>query len=44
LKTRGAGGVGRVAVGFGRRRRYTRTMKRESRMRLIGDAIVALPD
>lgn len=42
LKTRGVGGVGRVAAGEGRSRRYTSMMKSESRMMLIGEAMVAL--
>jgi len=43
-KTTGAGPLGRVTLGLGRKCQYTKVMKRERRMRLMGDAIDILPD
>jgi hypothetical protein len=45
LNTVGGGATGRTALPVaepGRRRMYTRTIKREKRMRLTGDAMLAL--
>jgi hypothetical protein len=42
LKTRGGGAAGSMGAWDGRRRMYTKTMKRENSTRFIGVAIAAL--